>query len=200
VRVPRGRAPWRVDVAGGGVTPGRWSVTSLLTVPNLFSLVRLPLAAAFLLMPGTATRVVIIVAAGISDYLDGWWARTRGPRSRIGALLDPITDKIFVVTALTAFAVEGTLSLAGLLVLLARDIFVTIGFIGILVARSRFRLEARFPGKVVTTLQIAAVLILTLAPAAALPLVAIIAAASVWAIADYAAAGVRALRAPARHG
>jgi cardiolipin synthase (CMP-forming) len=173
-------------------------VSSFFSIPNLLSLVRLPLAAAFLLATGTAPRVVIILAAAISDYLDGWWARTRGPRTRLGALLDPITDKVFVVTALAAFAVDGTLGLAGLAVLLARDVFVSLGVLILLLLRSRPRLEARFPGKVVTTVQIAAVLVLTVAPGAATPLVAAAAAASLWAIADYAAAGVRALRAPAR--
>jgi cardiolipin synthase (CMP-forming) len=171
--------------------------TSLLNIPNLFSLARLPLAAVFLLVPDVRVRVVVILAAGLSDFLDGWWARTRGPRTRTGALLDPITDKVFVVTALAAFAVDGTISLLELGVLLARDLFVSVGFAAVLAVRSKLRLEARFPGKVVTNLQILAVLVLTVAPHWSLPIVLVTAGASIWAIIDYTVAGVRALRAPA---
>jgi CDP-diacylglycerol--glycerol-3-phosphate 3-phosphatidyltransferase len=176
--------------------------TSYLSVPNLFSLARLPLAAAFLLLPDTAIRIAIIIAAAASDYLDGWWARTRGPRTRLGALLDPITDKIFVLVALLAFAAEGTLTTPQLLVMLSRDLFVTAGFLGLLVLRRdrAVSLQARYPGKVVTSFQIAAVLILTVAPALALPVVLLTAAASVWAVADYGAVGVRVLRAPRQAG
>jgi cardiolipin synthase (CMP-forming) len=169
-----------------------------VNVPNLLSLVRVPLAVAFILVPGTLERALIIVAAGASDYLDGWWARTRGPATKLGALLDPITDKIFVVAALLAFTLDDTLSLAGLLLLLARDIFVTAGSLLVALARIPLRMRARFPGKVVTTLQITAVLALTALPAAATPLVVLTALASVWAIVDYAATALRALRAQAQ--
>jgi cardiolipin synthase (CMP-forming) len=176
--------------------------TSYLSVPNLLSLARLPLAAAFLLLPDTGIRIAIIIAAAASDYLDGWWARTRGPRTRLDALLDPITDKIFVLVALLAFAAEGTLNLLQLLIMLFRDLFVTTGFLGLLVIRRdrAVGLQARYPGKVVTVLQIAAVLILTVAPVLALPVVLLTAVASIWAVADYGAVGVRVLRAPRRAG
>jgi CDP-diacylglycerol--glycerol-3-phosphate 3-phosphatidyltransferase len=147
-------------------------------------------------------RIPIIVAAGASDYLDGWWARTHGPRTRAGAFLDPITDKIFVLVALLAFTAERTLSALQLFVMISRDLFVTLGFLGLLLARRDLatHLQARYPGKVVTTLQIAAVLILTLLPGAALPIVALTVLASAWAILDYGVFGVRALRASRRPG
>jgi cardiolipin synthase (CMP-forming) len=146
-------------------------------------------------VPDTGVRVVVLLAAGLSDFLDGWWARHRGPRTRAGAMLDPITDKAFVITALVAFAVDGTLSLAGLAVLLARDACVAFGFLLLLALRAPARFEARFPGKLVTNLQLAAVLVLLLVPSLTLPLVVLTGAASVWAIADYGRIGVRALRA-----
>lgn len=164
---------------------------ALFTVPNLFSLSRIPLAIAFLLATDTVARVVIIVAAGVSDYLDGWWARTRGPRTRLGEMLDPITDKLFVLTALAAFAIWRVITPVELLVLLARDIFVSIGFLALLALRAPFRPTARMPGKIATTLQITSVLGFTLLPGAVRPLVIITGAAGAWAIADYTAAALR---------
>jgi CDP-diacylglycerol--glycerol-3-phosphate 3-phosphatidyltransferase/cardiolipin synthase len=162
--------------------------------------VRIPLAAIFILVPDVTVRVIVILAAAFSDWLDGWWARTRGPRTRVGALVDPVTDKIFVVTALVAFVVDGSLDVTGLLLILGRDIFVSIGAPVLYALRPHYSFEARFPGKVATNVQIAAVLILTLFPGAALPMVIVGGAASLWASADYAAAGIAALRAPARSG
>jgi CDP-diacylglycerol--glycerol-3-phosphate 3-phosphatidyltransferase len=164
-----------------------------MNVPNLLSLLRLPLAAAFLLASSTTARVLIIAAAGASDYLDGWWAR-RHRATSTGAVLDPIMDKVFVVTALVAFARERTITPAALLVLTARDIAVTLGFGAVLALRVRMRLQARMPGKVVTALQIAAVLVLTLAPQAAPAVVLAVGVASVWAVADYGRTAVSALR------
>jgi CDP-diacylglycerol--glycerol-3-phosphate 3-phosphatidyltransferase len=144
----------------------------------------------------TAFRVGVIIAAAATDYLDGWWARTRGPRTRTGALLDPIADKIFVVVALLSFVVHGVLATWQFIALLARDIFVAAGYAAVRLLRIDVPLEARFPGKVVTTLQLAAVLVLTLAAVAADAIVIVTAAAGAWAIADYGRVGVIALRAP----
>jgi phosphatidylglycerophosphate synthase len=168
-------------------------------VPNLLSLSRLPLAAAFLLAQDTAVRVVIIIAAGISDWLDGWWARTRGPRTATGELLDPVTDKAFVVTALASFAVWGAITPAQLVVLLARDIYVTLGTLTLVLLRQPLRLTARIPGKLVTVLQISAVLLLTVAPQLARFLVPVVGAAAAWAVIDYTVAALHGrsrLRAP----
>jgi CDP-diacylglycerol--glycerol-3-phosphate 3-phosphatidyltransferase len=176
-------------------------VTSpLLHAPNLISLTRVPLALAFVLLHGTAVRIALLVAAAATDWLDGWWARTRGPASSTGAILDPTTDKIFVTSALLGFVTSGELSLPQLAVLLARDVFVTIGVLALFAFRRPVRLRARFPGKLLTNVQIAALLILLLAPAAAAALVAITGVISVWAILDYAREGVRSLRRPTAGG
>lgn len=145
-------------------------------------------------MPGTTARATIIVVAAATDYLDGWWARTRGPRTRTGEMLDPIADKAFIVTALVAFALGGAISTAAFLVLLVRDLFVSAGFLLVVALRLPVRLHARFPGKLVTALQIAAVLVLTLLPAAAGAVIIATLITSAWAIADYTAAALRGVR------
>ena len=169
----------------------------LLTVPNLLSLSRLPLAAAFLLMSSTAARAIIVVLAAATDFADGRWARGhRGATTRLGAALDPITDKVFVVTALLTYAIDSIIAWPQLLVLLARDIVVSVGAALLFLLRMPLEIRARFPGKLVTVLQLAAVLVLLLVPALAHVLVITVAAASVWAIVDYAVAARAALRPP----
>jgi cardiolipin synthase (CMP-forming) len=163
-------------------------------MPNLISLARVPLAVAFVLLPGTAARIALLLAAAATDWLDGWWARTRGPASSTGAILDPVTDKIFLVCALLGFVTSGALSLPQLAVMLARDVFVALGALAVFALRLPVTLRARFPGKLLTNVQIAAVLILLLAPSTATVLVAVTGVISLWAIVDYASEGVRSLR------
>lgn len=78
-------------------------MTRFWTVPNLLSLSRLPLAAAVWIAPGNATALVALTAtAAVTDVLDGWLARRAGAPPDIGAWLDPVCDKAFIVSALAA--------------------------------------------------------------------------------------------------
>lgn len=168
----------------------------LFYLPNLISLLRIPLAMGFLLLRDPLMRIGIIAAAAASDFLDGWLARRRG-RSRLGAILDPVTDKTFLVSALVSLAVNGPLRIAELLVLLARDIAVAFGFAVVIVRRAPMKLSARMPGKVVTVLQLLALVLLTLWPGLRVPVVIGVGIASAVAIGDYGVGAVRALRARA---
>ena len=160
---------------------------ALLTLPNILSLSRLALVPAFVLVPTPAARAAIVVAAGLTDLLDGWLARRRRAATRVGAILDPIADRLFVLGALVVLLLEGALSVWQGLLLLTRDVATTIGFF-VARASSELRgveLQARLPGKVVTVLQIVALLAVLLAPALVWPLAVATCLASLVAIADY---------------
>ncbi|HEX6557970.1 MAG TPA: CDP-alcohol phosphatidyltransferase family protein, partial [Longimicrobiales bacterium] len=63
----------------------------LLTLPNLLSLARLPLAAAFVLADTTKARIVIVAAVALTDLADGFFARRiRSHDRKAGQLVDPI--------------------------------------------------------------------------------------------------------------
>ena len=158
-----------------------------LSLPNLLSLSRLVFAAAFILTPGAAARAALVVVAGASDVLDGWLARRRHTASAYGALLDPITDRVFALVAMSVFLFEGALTTGQFLVLLSRDIATAIGF---LVARMvtwlrPVQFKARMPGKIVTGLQFVTLLAVIVAPSLVSALVALVAIGAAWAIADY---------------
>jgi CDP-diacylglycerol--glycerol-3-phosphate 3-phosphatidyltransferase len=160
---------------------------ALLRLPNLLSCSRLVLAAGFVAAGETGARVGLIGAAAITDFLDGWLARRANATSRWGALLDPIADRVFVLTVTGTFLFTGGLSIWGCLVLLMRDIATAVGF---LVARvipwlRAVEFQARLGGKVVTVLQLLALAAVLVYPEAVRPLLAAIAFASVISIADY---------------
>src|ERR1035437_8891418 len=72
---------------------GHMERETLATLPNLISLSRLGLAAAFVVLKGTNARLLVIAAAGATDFLDGYLARRGGSASKWGALIDPIADR-----------------------------------------------------------------------------------------------------------
>ena len=158
----------------------------IVTVPNLLSFARIPLAVAFLAVQHVPTRVGLVVAASLTDFFDGWFAR-RGQTSRLGALLDPIADKLFIFAAVSAFLLDGALSTRDYFVLLSRDFATAVGFLvaAVMPSLDPRGFRARWPGKVLTVLQLLALLALLLEPRLFPPLVPWIALVSALAIADY---------------
>lgn len=75
----------------------------------------------------TASGVIFVIAA-LSDFLDGWLARALGSTSALGALLDPIADKVLVGAYLVAFAMIFQLHAwltPAVAVIVGRDVIVT---------------------------------------------------------------------------
>jgi CDP-diacylglycerol--glycerol-3-phosphate 3-phosphatidyltransferase/cardiolipin synthase len=167
-------------------------------LPSIVSFTRVPLAIAFVLIDAPLPRVIIIAIAAATDFLDGRLARSLHQGTRFGELADPIADKIFALTVVLTFAFDGSLSLAQLAILLARDIATTIAFLIVLALRTAVRFRARMSGKVTTVLQIGTVLALALNSALVPVLLSLTGIASAWAIADYARYGAVSLRQAAR--
>ena len=154
--------------------------------PNILSLSRVLLAAAFPFSDDRG-RLALVGAAAATDFLDGWIARHGNWATRAGALIDPIADRVFAVTAVSTFVVDGHLTVAQFFVMLLRDIMTALGY---LVARvvpmlRNVEFRARFLGKVVTTVQLLVLLAVLLAPQAVAPLVVLVGVLSVAAVADY---------------
>ncbi|MFV0494707.1 CDP-alcohol phosphatidyltransferase family protein [Mycobacterium sp.] len=103
-------------------TPARDRV---LTVPNVLSLLRLALIPVFvylLLVSHTHSwAVAILMFSGVSDWADGKIARVMGQSSRLGALLDPAVDRLYMITVPIVFAMSGMAPWWFVLTLLARD-------------------------------------------------------------------------------
>ena len=161
----------------------------LRRLPNILSLSRLLLAVLFV-PAGRPASIALICLAAATDFLDGWLARRTNTTTRWGALVDPIADRVFVLVAIVTYVLNGELSLVESLLLLSRDIATALGFF---VARAvpalrAVEFKARFPGKIVTVLQLVTLLALVVGAHALTPFIALVALASALAIADYAQA------------
>ena len=160
---------------------------TLDTLPNLLSYSRLVFAAGFVAVPTLETRVSLIGAAAVTDFLDGWLARRVDATSRWGALLDPIADRVFVLTVVGTFLFSGMLSTGAYFILIMRDLATAVGFLTARVIPwlRDVPFQARIPGKLVTVLQLFTLAAVLIAPEALPLLLAFVAIASVLAIGDY---------------
>ena len=157
-------------------------------IPNLISLSRLVLAVAFVrYATNPVIAVAILCVAGISDWLDGWAAKKLGQQTSLGVVLDPVCDRLFIVTVLTTLVWVHGLPLWQLGVLITRDVVNSVGAATVWALRAD-QVEALRPrrsGKVVTTLQYWCVVHIVLG----LPFFAVtfaaVALATVWALGDY---------------
>jgi len=163
------------------------ALVGLRSLPNLISSSRLVLAAAFVVASQPDVRIILVMLALATDYFDGWLARRARLATRAGALLDPFADRVFVLVGVSVFLFEGTLSTLEYFIMISRDLMTAIG---LLVARAVPSLRgvafhARFPGKLVTVLQLATFIAILIRPASATPTIWVVAIASLWAILDY---------------
>ncbi len=98
----------------------------ILTVPNALSFARLlgvPVFLWLLLGPEWDVAAIVVLAlAGISDYLDGKLARWLNQASRLGALLDPLADRLYIVSTLVAFVLREVIPLWVAALIIGRDL------------------------------------------------------------------------------
>ncbi|MCP3169384.1 CDP-alcohol phosphatidyltransferase family protein [Myxococcus qinghaiensis] len=169
-----------------------------LVLLNILSLSRLPMAVAFIVESDVRVRAALVMLAAFTDFLDGWIARHKGLATRLGALIDPVADRAFMVTAIFVCYLDGLIALPEVLLLLVRDIGTAVGFIvtRLVPKLRRAELKARMLGKVVTTLQLVTLLCVLLFPPAVRPLVALIAVLSLASVVDYTLAVLRSRKVP----
>jgi CDP-diacylglycerol--glycerol-3-phosphate 3-phosphatidyltransferase/cardiolipin synthase len=165
-------------------------VKPVVTVADLVTALRFPLAALFPFVPSPAWQLAIVAVVAVSDMADGVLARRFGS-SRAGAVLDPVADKAFMVVAFVTIARRGLLAWYELLGVLLRDVLAILGFLATLLLRRPVALPARAGGKAVTIAQL-----LTLVAAIAesqhvRPLAWATAAIAVYAIWDYGRTAAR---------
>ncbi len=142
---------------------GRYDRRDLLRVPGLLSLSRIPLAVAFpFVVDEPLVAFGILVAAGLTDVLDGWYARRFDQVTATGSVLDPITDKLFVMTVAMTLVVTGHLSIPTVVLLSTREIgeLPLVVWLALSSRARRSRVEqpaANVVGKVATALQFVSV-------------------------------------------
>ena len=136
-----------------------------LNVANAVTLFRALLAPVliYLLLGGQYSPALwVLLAAGLSDALDGQIARRMNQFTRFGALLDPIADKLVIVSCVIALAVQGLLPVWLTLVVLARDVVIVAGALGFRLLFGHLEMAPLRASKVNTFMQISLILLVLL--------------------------------------
>lgn len=129
-------------VAGSSWTiPNALSALRLLGVPVFFWLIVVP--------KNDGLALVILVVSSFTDWLDGYLARKLNQFSRLGELLDPVADRLYVVAAIFALLIRDLLPIWVVVALVTRDILMSV----LLMYLKRFGitgLPVHFVGKAAT--------------------------------------------------
>jgi cardiolipin synthase (CMP-forming) len=168
----------------------------VLTVPNAVSFLRLlgvPLFLYLFLVPQAyGWAVAVLAVGGTSDWVDGYLARRLRQVSRLGVLLDPFADRLYILATLIAFTVGGVVNWLFTGALLLREV-VLIGCLLLLRRYGYGPLPVHFVGKTATFILLFGfpVLLLARASSAAAPVAGPVGwALAWWGLALYWAAGV----------
>ena len=135
----------------GGATVA--SDRQVLTLPNVISIVRLagvPLFLWLILVPeADGWALLVLMLSGISDYLDGYLARRLNQTSKLGAILDPVADRLYILSTVVGLAVRDIIPWWLAILLPARDLFLW-GLVPFLRTRGYSALPVHFLGKAAT--------------------------------------------------
>lgn len=148
------------------------------TIPNLITLLRLAVLPVFLYAIATVRPVAalaLFVVAGISDGLDGYLARTLNMKSALGAVLDPIADKLlmmssYVMLSIPSYPARVHIPLGVTMLVLSRDILMLLVALLVILTTAIKEFPATFVGKTNTVVQILAVLAVLCADVWRLPM------------------------------
>ncbi len=136
-----------------------WTLPNFLTFARLASLPFLVMA----ILDGRAwAALVIFLAAAVTDIVDGYLARTFHMGSPLGAWLDPIADKLFLVSSFVVFALPGTptsvrIPMWLLVLTIFRDVFILVICLVLFLALGIRSFPPSILGKLTTFLEISTV-------------------------------------------
>lgn len=99
------------------------------TVPNVLSMVRLALVPVFLVLVVSgqdALALLTLVVSSLTDYLDGWIARRFDQMTRLGRILDPAADRLYIFATVLGLATRDLVPWWLVAVLLTRDLMLVV--------------------------------------------------------------------------
>ena len=102
-----------------------------MTVPNMLSMLRLalvPVFLFFLLNERYLLAIVMLAAASLTDYLDGYFARKFNQVTRLGQLLDPAADRLYIFSTLVGLSITGIVPVWLAAVIISRDVVLALAY------------------------------------------------------------------------
>lgn len=142
-----------------------------VNIPNIITVLRILITPLFIILIQRdlyLPALVVFTAAGISDGLDGFLARYFNQRTRLGATLDPIADKILLMSAYIILALKGIMPNWLTVIAISRDLLIIIGIAILTFTRIKVEINPTLISKFTTAAQLGAVFLTLLDPQPAL--------------------------------
>ena len=125
-----------------------------MNIPNILTILRLlvlPIFGYFLFKEEYTVSVIIFIAAGLTDILDGYIARKYNMVTAWGKLADPMADKLMQITALIILTYHKNIDYRILLIIITKELLMITGSI-ILYKKLKYIAKANWYGKVATVM------------------------------------------------
>ncbi len=129
----------------------------LSQIPNLLTLMRIvacPILVVLLHEGNYELALVLFVVAGITDGLDGYIAKRFHCQSGLGAILDPIADKLLIGSAYIMLAILGDIPFWLLILVMFRDLVIVVGYLILVMMGNDVPMKPTYSSKINTVIQI----------------------------------------------
>jgi cardiolipin synthase len=137
----------------GEAAPEAEASDRIWTIPNALSFLRLlgvPLFLWLVLVPqADGWAFIVLAVAGATDWIDGYLARALNQRSKLGILLDPLADRLYIAATLIGLAIRGIIPWWLVILLALRDLML-IALLPLLRRSGRVALPVTYVGKAAT--------------------------------------------------
>ncbi|MBI5327288.1 MAG: CDP-alcohol phosphatidyltransferase family protein [Deltaproteobacteria bacterium] len=133
-----------------------------MNIPNLLTILRIllvPVFIVFVIDDNILIALAIFILAGITDGLDGFIARVFNQRTVIGTYLDPIADKMLLISAYISLTIKGILPGWLSVVVVSRDIIILSGIAVISLMGKDIDVKPSVLSKITTVFQISTIII-----------------------------------------
>lgn len=129
---------------------------SFLNIPNTLTMMRILIVPIFiisLIYGKYRIALFLFIMATITDALDGLIARKTGQKTPIGAFLDPLADKVILMTSFIIFAMLKWIPYWLLIIVISRDLIVVLGWMVLYIVTGSSRVEVSSFGKIAIATQ-----------------------------------------------
>ena len=133
-----------------------------MNLPNMLTILRIllvPLFVYLLVYSHTAWALAIFVLAGLTDALDGAIARMWNQQTDLGRYLDPLADKLLILSAFVALSALSWLPFWVVLIVVSRDVILTVGTVVMHLTQGGFDVNPSLLGKATTFAQLTLVVL-----------------------------------------
>ena len=133
-----------------------------MTVPNLLSILRIllvPVFIIYMLNSRMFASLIVFIIAGVSDALDGFIAKVFHQRTNLGAHLDPLADKILLISAYVTLAIFNLIPSWLAVLTISRDVLILLGVLVLYLNRYPVRMKPSILSKATTCMQVVTILI-----------------------------------------